>query len=63
MGIQLPILDGYEVTRQIKGDPATRSFPIIAINSHALDGEEQTAQDVMAMCWSREVWRATSCTL
>jgi two-component system, cell cycle response regulator DivK len=28
MGIQLPIMDGYEVTRQIKADPATRSIPI-----------------------------------
>ena len=44
MGIQLPIMDGYEVTRQIKANPATGSIPIIAITSHALDGEEQTAR-------------------
>ena len=44
MGVQLPIMDGYEVTRQIKANPATRSIPIIAITSHALDGEEQTAR-------------------
>jgi two-component system, cell cycle response regulator DivK len=44
MGIQLPIMDGYEVTRQIKADPAMRSIPIIAVTSHALDGEEQTAR-------------------
>jgi two-component system cell cycle response regulator DivK len=44
MGIQLPIMDGYEVTRQIKADPAMRSIPIIAITSHALDGEEETAR-------------------
>ncbi len=44
MGIQLPIMDGYEVTRQIKADPATQSIPIIAVTSHALDGEEQTAR-------------------
>jgi DNA-binding response OmpR family regulator len=42
--IQLPIMDGYEVTRQIKADPALRSIPIIAITSHALNGEEQTAR-------------------
>jgi len=41
MGIQLPIMDGYEVTRQIKANPA---IPIIAVTSHALDGEEQTAR-------------------
>src|SRR5262249_24807211 len=44
MGIELPIMDGYEVTRQIKANPATGSIPIIAITSHALDGEEQTAR-------------------
>ena len=44
MGIQLPITDGYEVTRQIKAHPALRSIPIIALTSHALDGEEQTAR-------------------
>jgi DNA-binding NarL/FixJ family response regulator len=31
MGIQLPIMDGYEVTRQIRADPALRSIPIIAV--------------------------------
>ena len=44
MGIQLPILDGYEVTRRIKADPALRSIPVIAVTSHALNGEEQTAR-------------------
>jgi len=44
MGIQLPIMDGYEVTRQIKADPVLRSIPIIAVTSHALNGEEQTAR-------------------
>jgi two-component system cell cycle response regulator DivK len=44
MAVQLPIMDGYEVTRQIKADPALRSIPIIAVTSHALNGEEQTAR-------------------
>ena len=44
MGIQLPIMDGYTVTRQIKADPALRSIPIIAVTSHALNGEERTAR-------------------
>jgi two-component system, cell cycle response regulator DivK len=43
MSAQLPIIDGYEVVRQIKADPALRSIPIIAVTSHALDGEEQVA--------------------
>jgi two-component system, cell cycle response regulator DivK len=44
MSAQLPIMDGYEVARQIKADPALRSIPIIAVTSFALDGEEQTAR-------------------
>ena len=44
MDIQLPIMDGYTVTRRIKANPALRSIPIIAVTSHALDGEEQIAR-------------------
>ena len=44
MGIHLPIMDGYTVTRRIKANPALRSIPIIAVTSHALDGEEQIAR-------------------
>jgi two-component system, cell cycle response regulator DivK len=46
MGIQLPIMDGYEVTRQIKANPAMRSIPIIAVTSYALNGEEKKARAV-----------------
>ena len=41
MDIQLPIMDGYTATRHIKGDPALRSIPIIAVTSYALSGEEK----------------------
>jgi two-component system, cell cycle response regulator DivK len=44
MGIQLPTMDGYEVTRKIKADPALRSLPVVAVTSHALNGEAQTAR-------------------
>ena len=44
MGVQLPVMDGYEVARQIKANPALRSIPIIAVTSHALNGEERTAR-------------------
>jgi len=36
MDIQLPIMDGYEATRRIKADPATKSIPIIVVTSYAL---------------------------
>ncbi len=44
MDIHLPILDGYETTRRIKGDPALRSIPVIAVTSYALSGDEQKAR-------------------
>jgi two-component system cell cycle response regulator DivK len=44
MDIQLPIMDGYTATRQIKGDPALRSIPIIAVTSYALSGEDKKAR-------------------
>jgi two-component system cell cycle response regulator DivK len=45
MDIQLPGLDGYEVTRRIKAQPALRGIPIIAVTSYALSGDEQKARD------------------
>ncbi len=44
MDIQLPVLDGYEATRRIKADPATRHIPIIAVTSYALSGDEAKAR-------------------
>ena len=44
MDIQLPILDGYEATRQIKADPALNAIPIIVVTSYALSGDEEKAR-------------------
>jgi two-component system cell cycle response regulator DivK len=44
MDIQLPILDGYEATRQIKGNAELKSIPIIAVTSYALSGDEAKAR-------------------
>jgi two-component system, cell cycle response regulator DivK len=46
MDIQLPIMDGYTATCQIKADPALRSIPIIAVTSYALSGEEKKARAI-----------------
>jgi two-component system cell cycle response regulator DivK len=43
MDIQLPGLDGYEVTRRIKANAALRHIPIIAVTSYALSGDDQKA--------------------
>jgi two-component system cell cycle response regulator DivK len=44
MDIQLPKLDGYEATRQIRANVALRGVPIIAITSYALSGDEVKAK-------------------
>ncbi len=43
MDIQLPGLDGYEVTRRIKANPQLAHIPIIAVTSYALSGDDQKA--------------------
>jgi two-component system cell cycle response regulator DivK len=45
MDIQLPDLDGYEVTRRIKASPALRTIPIIAVTSYALSGDDLRAYE------------------
>jgi two-component system sensor histidine kinase/response regulator len=41
MDVQMPGMDGYEVTRRIKADPLYRDLPIIALTAHALNEERQ----------------------
>ena len=40
MDIQLPVIDGYEATRQIRAVPELAKVPIIAVTSYALSGDE-----------------------
>jgi two-component system, cell cycle response regulator DivK len=49
MGIQLPIMDGYTATRQIKADPALRSIPIIALCAQRR-GEEGAGGRLRRLC-------------
>jgi two-component system cell cycle response regulator DivK len=44
MDIQMPVLDGYEATRQIKADPNLKATPIIAVSSFAMKGDEAKAR-------------------
>jgi len=44
MDIQMPVLDGYEATRQIKAVPSLARTPIIAVSSFAMKGDEEKAR-------------------
>jgi two-component system cell cycle response regulator DivK len=44
MDIQLPVLDGYDATREIKADPMLAGTPIIAVSSFAMKGDEERAR-------------------
>jgi two-component system, cell cycle response regulator DivK len=39
MDMSLPALDGWEVTRRLKADEATRPIPVVALTAHALVGD------------------------
>jgi CheY-like chemotaxis protein len=45
MDMSLPVMDGWEATRRVKADAATRAIPVIALTAHALveDRERATA--------------------
>jgi two-component system, cell cycle response regulator DivK len=43
MDIQLPGIDGYEATRQIKAKPALSATPLIVVTSYALSGDDTKA--------------------
>jgi two-component system, cell cycle response regulator DivK len=43
MDLGLPIIDGWEATRQLKADPSTRHIPIIVLSAHAMTDDRELA--------------------
>lgn len=43
MDMSLPVINGWEATRQIKTAPATKAIPVIALTAHAMSGEREKA--------------------
>ena len=46
MDMSLPVMDGWEATRQLKAASETKAIPVIALTAHALVGEREKAMKV-----------------
>jgi two-component system, cell cycle response regulator DivK len=43
MDLSLPVIDGWEATRRLKAEAATRTIPVIALSAHAMAGDREKA--------------------
>jgi CheY-like chemotaxis protein len=43
MDLDLPVMNGWDVTRRLKDDAATRHIPVIALTAHAMAGSREQA--------------------
>jgi CheY-like chemotaxis protein len=45
MDIQLPGMDGWELTRRLKRNPATSHIPVVALTAYGTQGDEARARE------------------
>ena len=43
LDMNLPVMDGWTVAKELKGDDATKRIPIIALTAHAMSGDRDKA--------------------
>ncbi len=43
MDMSLPVVDGWEATRQIKNDPSVNHIPVVGLTAHAMVGDKEKA--------------------
>jgi CheY-like chemotaxis protein len=44
MDLQMPGIDGLELTRRLKQDPASRDIPVVAVTAYAMSGDGDRAR-------------------
>lgn len=45
MDMSLPVMDGWQATRQLKAEPGTRGIPVVGLTAHAMAEDRQKAMD------------------
>ena len=70
MDMSLPVMDGWEATRRVKGNGITRQIPVIALTAHAMAGDREKAMEVgcddydtKPVEWSRLLGKITALLL